>query len=180
MKLTRILLTFALPATLLLSNPSVADNERGFFAGIGASAINADDEKSYDGADLWIAELMAGYKYNSFLGGEVRYGTSLGADTVFLDGEDTIEVDMDINHYRAIYYRAEATNQHGRFYGLLGYVDLDYRLENTDFSADGFSWGVGFGWFVAPKLNLNFEYKNLLDVDDQDFTSISVNLDYRF
>jgi len=180
MKLTRTLLALALPATLLASNATLADNERGFFAGVGASAIDADDKNSFGGADLWIAELSAGYKYNSLLGAEVRYGTSLGGDEVFLDGDDTIEVDMDINHYQAVYYRAEATNQHGRFYALLGYADLDYRLEDTDLSTDGFSWGLGFGWYIAPQWNLNFEYKNLADADTQNFTAISAALDYRF
>ncbi|WP_339900338.1 porin family protein [uncultured Gilvimarinus sp.] len=180
MNVTRTLLALALPATVLASNACLADNERGFFAGAGVSAVNADDERSYDGADLWVAELFAGYKYNSLLGAEVRYGTGLGADTVYLDGDDTIEADMDIDNYQAIYYRAEATNQHGRFYALLGYSSLDYSIESSNLSTDGFSWGLGFGWYIAPQWNLNFEYKNLADVDSQEFTAISANLDYRF
>lgn len=180
MKLTRSLLALILPFTLLASGTCLADNQRGFFAGVGAAAINADDRRRFDGADLWAAELFAGYKHSSLLGIELHYGTSLGADTVFLDSDKTIEADMDINHYQSVYYRAEATNQHGRFYALLGYSEVDYRIIDTDYSADGFSWGLGFGWYVAPQWNLNFEYKNIVDIDERNFSAISATIDYRF
>lgn len=180
MTLSRTLITLTLPATLLFCHASLADNQRGFFVGASASAVNVDDHKSFDDADLWLAEVLAGYKHNSLLGAEVRYGQSLGSDSVWLSTDADNKVDMEIGHYQAIYYRAEATNQHGRFYGLLGYSDVDYSINNSDLKTDGLSWGVGFGWYIAPQWNLNFEYKQLVEVDEQEFTAISTSLDYRF
>lgn len=190
MKTLKLLTALALPLTLLAPQ-TYADNNRGFFAGAGVSAINVDDSPSFDKANLWVGEIFGGYKLNPWVGGEIRYGMGLGEERLYLDepyesialgaGE---ELTMEIDHYSAIYYRAEAVNQTGRFYALLGYADIEFTMKGSalseTLSEDDFSWGLGAGFILNPHLNLNFEYRNLLDVNEYRFTTITASLDYRF
>lgn len=184
MKLTKSISALLVPAALLASGAAMADNNRGFFAGVGVSAINVDDSASFDKANLWTAELFGGYKFNSWLGGEVRYGTGLGEEELYLDWGVPGTAKMDIDNSVSVYYRAESVNQTGRFYALLGYSDVEYTVigegGKATLSEDDFSWGLGAGFIIAPKLNLNFEYRNLIDVEDYRFTTITTSLDYRF
>ncbi|UTF59302.1 porin family protein [Gilvimarinus sp. DA14] len=180
----------ALPLSLLAS-PSHADNNRGFFAGAGVSAVNVDDSPAFDKANLWLGEVFGGYKFNPWIGGEVRYGMGLGEERLYLDepfesaalaaGDEVL---MDIEHYSGVYYRAEAVNQTGRFYALLGYADIEFTMKGSEvshtLSEDDFSWGLGAGFILDPHLNLNFEYRNLVDVAEYRFTTITASLDYRF
>lgn len=190
MKRTKFFSLLVLPLALAAGGVQ-ADNNRGFFAGVGASAINVDDSPSFDKANLWMGEVFGGYKFNPWLGGEIRYGTGLGDEKLYLEQplEDLVtaageEVLMDIDNYTAIYYRAEAVNQTGRFYALLGYADVEFTMKGAGASAtlseDDFSWGLGAGFIIRPRLNLNFEYRNLVDVNEYRFTTITTSLDYRF
>lgn len=186
------IMRIALPAVLALaSTASYADNMRGFYVGGGISTIDVDKSASFKKADIEMAEVVAGYKYNAWLGAEVRYGTGLNSTPLDLQGawgdiseEFQHEVRMEIDHYRAVYYRPEAVNQTGRFYGLIGYAEIDYNLSAQGYEAesseDGLSWGLGLGFIITPRLNLNFEYKNLMDMDDLRFTTITGQVDYRF
>ncbi len=164
MKTLKLLTALALPLTLLAPQ-TYADNNRGFFAGAGVSAINVDDSPAFD-MGLGEERLYLDEPYESI---------ALGA------GE---ELTMDIDHYSAIYYRAEAVNQTGRFYALLGYADIEFTMKGSalseTLSEDDFSWGLGAGFILNPHLNLNFEYRNLLDVNEYRFTTITASLDYRF
>ncbi|HEY7885755.1 MAG TPA: porin family protein, partial [Cellvibrionaceae bacterium] len=152
----------AVSALGLCSTAAHADNARGFFAGGGISAINVDQSTTFHKADLWMGELFAGYKYNTWLGAELRYGKGLGSETLQFDeswGDIAavvdIELQMDLNHYRAAYYRAEAINETGRFYGLVGYAEIDYTIsyagQFTDLEEDGLSWGLGFGFYLTRR-----------------------------
>lgn len=186
------MMRIALPVTLALaSTASHADNMRGFYLGGGISTIDVDKSSSFKKADIEMAEVVAGYKYNSWLGAEVRYGTGLNSATLDLQsqwgdiiGELADELRMDLDHYRGVYYRPEAVNETGRFYALLGYAEIDYSVRYEGYEAtaseDGLSWGLGLGFIITPRLNLNFEYKNLIDLDDLRFTTITGQVDYRF
>lgn len=182
----------ALPVALALaSTGSYADNLRGFYVGGGISTIDVDKSSSFKKADFEMAEVVAGYKYNAWLGAEIRYGTGLNSATLDLQsqwgdilGDLEDELRMDIEHYRAVYYRPEAVNETGRFYALLGYADIDYSVSYSGYESDasesGLSWGLGLGFIITPRFNLNFEYKNLMDMDDLRFTTITGQVDYRF
>ncbi|WP_020210735.1 porin family protein [Gilvimarinus chinensis] len=180
----------AIPLTLL-APLSYADNNRGFFAGAGVSAINVDDSPSFAKANMWGGEVFGGYKLNPWLGAEVRYGLGLGEESTEVAQPlpelnvvtgDSLTMEMD--HYSAVYYRAEAVNQTGRFYALLGYADIEFTMKSDNheitLSEDDFSWGLGVGFILDPHLNVNFEYRNLLDANEYRFTTITASLDYRF
>ncbi|MDO6749595.1 hypothetical protein Q4563_20325, partial [Gilvimarinus sp. 1_MG-2023] len=87
---------------------ALADSNRGFFAGVGASSENVDDSPSFHKANLWTAEIFGGYKHNAWLGGEVRYNEGLGNEELRLEADVPSTVKMDIDKSMSVYYRAEA------------------------------------------------------------------------
>jgi|GEM_PF-5757448 len=158
----RYLLVLALAFT---ANATYADNMRGFFLGGGLARL--DVESPVLDVDTELAEVLVGYKHNAWMGLELRYGEGLKSEK---DG-------FKFDHYYAAYYRLEAVNDTGRFYLLAGYAETDFHIQGSE---DDFSWGAGIGFMLTPKLNLNFEYKSLLDVEDLRFRTLSAHLDYRF
>ena len=96
-----------------------------------------------------------------------------------------------MGNYFSLYYRAELVNEEARLYALLGYssvdasrqsVNLAEGVEDTqklDFSEDGFSYGIGIGWFVDINVTMNVEYRILIDTDEQDFDVVTFGFDYR-
>ncbi len=175
----RLIFATALASTAIAA---VADNREGFYAGGGITYINSGVAAS-DGGDIGFTtiEFYGGYKYNDYIGGELRVGTGLNGDD---NTVNDVVFENSISHYESIYYRIESINQVAKIYGLLGYTNLEVDIDSptgTDSGSDsGASWGVGVGFVTSPNMNLNFEYKTILQSGDNDFTGISVNLDYRF
>lgn len=180
-------LTFLISLGLCtLSTFCIADNTRGFYAGAGLAAVNTDEHSSFGSRDLWAAEIIGGYKYNSFLGLELRYGVGVSAQSesiiTTINNEDVIaEYDvLKVGGVSTLYYRLESINETGRFYGLLGYSNLDLELAGVNHSKSDLSWGVGLGFFMTPKWNLNFEYRHIADIQKNKITAITASIDYRF
>ncbi len=188
-------LTFILLA-LLWSSFSFCDHERGFFAGGNAAYISTEsltggDEES--DVDMTAFEVVAGYKYNSWLGIDVRYGTGVTdrETSVSVSGNANITgAEFGVDGYQSVYYRPEITNNEAKLYFLLGYTTLDASVElldanddavsESDFSESGTSYGLGAGWFVGDELVINVEYRQLLDKDEEEFSIITFGADYRF
>jgi len=184
-------------ALVLLASPALADNQRGFYAGIGGAVVTGQARSPYDEAEMPVVEFSAGYKYNGLLGVEARVGAGLKDDRdtssdYFLDEQEAqaglSEIEREIKHYSAVYYRPEITNQVARLYGLLGYAELETQVVrwqgNTSSemgeSLSGTSFGLGMGWFVSDRLNFNIEYRQLVKTDDYRFETYSLQWDYRF
>src|SRR6187402_48408 len=82
----------------LIALPAFADNNKGFYVGIGMSGV--DDKQDFQTIDnveynidtnqLRLVELIGGYKYNAALGGEIRLGSgvSSGEGTPFAFNAD--------------------------------------------------------------------------------------------
>ncbi len=184
-------------ALVLLASPALADNDRGFYAGIGGGVVSGDARTPYDEAEMPVIEFSAGYKYNGLLGIEARFGGGLKDDRdtdsdYFLAEQETdtslSEIEREVKTYTALYYRPEITNEVARLYGLLGYAELDTQVtrwrgnaeEQTDESLSGTSFGMGIGWFVNKRLNFNIEYRQLVKTDDFRFETVTLQWDYRF
>lgn len=184
-------------ALVLLAVPALADNHRGFYAGIGGGVVTGDARTPYDEAEMPVVEFSAGYKYNGLLGIEARLGAGLKDDRdissdYFLaerEADDSLsEIEREVKTYSALYYRPEITNEVARLYGLLGYAELDTQVTrwqgNTGTEADdslsGTSYGIGMGWFVNERLNFNIEYRQLVKTDDYRFETYTLQWDYRF
>jgi opacity protein-like surface antigen len=188
-------------ALSLLAVPALADNTKGFYAGLGESFTNNHDDfavfdvnASISAKNIKSNEIFGGYKYNDYLGAEVRYGSGTDAAKGVLFSADhqsvTGEVDAEVGKYKSIYYRPEMVNEEAKLYGLLGYTQLDTTVTTKDAtgkeltsvakSYSGFSYGVGIGFVFADRFNINFEYKNICkDLYDKANTA-TINLDYRF
>lgn len=198
-----------LPVFLLLSLASVgavADNTRGFYAGLGYNAAAFRDGTSFDKAESDFdgnfggLELIGGYKYNSALGAELRIGMGLSdkglnAEAIE-DGADpvthTLDTELALDRYEALYYRPELVNEEAKLYALLGYArlkrsatttnagDSTFGEGETSVTESGFSYGVGIGFVVNQDLNLNFEYRRMNEGKVGDTEIAGINLDYRF
>lgn len=189
-------------AISLLASPAWADNQRGFYAGLGYAVISGSDNTAYDSADMPVVELSAGYKHNAALGLEARWGTGLSDDrdlgSSYFESEqeenaDLRQVEREIDQYTAIYYRPELTNDQARLYGLLGYAEVDAQATSVSVddegalstaqashSVSGVSYGLGVGWYVDQRWNFNLEYRRLASEGGYRFEAFSAQLDYRF
>jgi opacity protein-like surface antigen len=167
---------------------ALADNQRGFYAGLGGGLVEFDDGSVFDdsGARFRMLELLGGYKYNSALGIELRAGTGIGdRDASIEAGDVSVDYELSLDRFESIYYRPELANPEAKLYGLLGYSQLRRSSDAVgvdlgDDTESGLSYGVGVGFVVNPSVNLNFEYKRLLDKSDFEIDSGTINFDYRF
>jgi opacity protein-like surface antigen len=192
----KLLLTTAL-SLVAVSAVAEMQPKSGFYAGGGVAHVkmsfdkgeSLDDEGSLDtegdsqddegGSLSWTTyEAIGGYKHSPFVGGEARIG--FGSD------------DADLM-YSSFYYRTESVNETAKTYLLLGYtfgvvkLDADPGEDDT-VNLSGFSYGAGVGFPVSPRLNVNLEYRVIIngkskyegDSENMELKGMSLNVDYRF
>lgn len=161
----------------LVAATAFADTQSpsGFYVGGGFSNTKTDwDETTFN-----PVEIFGGYKLNSFVGGEIRVGSSGGSPK--------------LTNFESIYYRTESSNTVGKTYLLAGYTHADIEASNGNYNFSGFSYGAGVGFVINDHFNLNLEYKVLADakgthyinnIDEEDkeikLSSVSATVDYRF
>jgi opacity protein-like surface antigen len=188
-------------ALSLLAVPALADNNRGFYAALGATFINNHDNfeqfdvnSSVSAKNIKAYEISGGYKYNDYLGAEVRYGSgNSSAKGVQFDASHqnvTGRLDVDMGSYKSIYYRPEMVNDEAKLYALLGYTQLDLTITNqdatgkaltsTDTSYSGFSYGIGISYGLSDRTNINLEYKNICKELYDNPKATTISFDYRF
>jgi len=177
---------FLLIIATVISLPALADNMQGFYAGAAMGFVDGNTEDAAEnGVDFRSIELTGGYKYNSWLGGEIRVGTGASSEAYTVgQGDTAYDINVDIDHYESIYYRAESANAIAKLYGLLGYSNVQTTNSLGDASASasesGASFGAGVGFVMNEDTNLNFEYRQLINSSDNDFSILSIGFDYRF
>lgn len=180
----------------LVSVCAMADNQRGFYVGVGMAEFLYDDEV-IDPGNSRSAELIGGYKYNGALGVEIRYGTGIAESkgntyvdpaniTAELPGRFTRELDS----YYAVYYKPELINDEAKLYLLLGYMDIDSSetilaqdgstVSQVNLSESGASYGIGVGFILPHNFNFNVEYRTLPKQNGVETEVVSANFDYRF
>lgn len=167
-----------------------ASKERGVYFGGGIELVNVGAEDFFSNSvDFKVGELLLGYKYNGYLGLEVRGGASFSEETVaFSEDEDSgrpVSAEASIKEFYSIYYRLEFENEIAKLYFLLGQSDITTETELVDgrkieISDSGLSYGVGLGLWVSERMNLNFEIKSLINTSNDSFTSAGFNADFRF
>ena len=179
--------TLTAAAVVAASVGAVADNQHGFYAGAGFSYLDSG-VASGDGGSVGFTtvDFIGGYKHSDLIGAEIRVGTGASGDNTTPDPDDVsaTTVDISVGHYESLYYRIESINQVAKLYALLGYTNIEIEGDDgttTESNSDsGMSWGAGIAFILNPKSSMNFEYKTLIDTDDSEFTSFSMNFDYRF
>jgi len=165
-------------ALVLLSTTAMADNRRGFYVGGGATRLDTGVQTGSGGTlDFSTLELIGGYHYNWWAGGEVRVGTGLTKDQ-YTNGTTTW--DYSVSNHASIYYRPEISNQVAKLYGLLGWGNVKLKTDTASGSDSGMSYGAGVGFITSERTNLNFEYRVMLDTSDRKYEAFGINLDFRF
>lgn len=204
------LLLLGLLATLIAC-PASADNRQGFYLGGGLSKVDAfkfpQDENALE---VKASEIFLGYKYNPFLGLEVRAGFGEGSERVrrvFPPDRDTVNINYQIDRYYSLYYKPEAINDIAKLYGLLGFTSIQRSAAFRDTQGDaiaafggeavafgeaeingsrledstsGFSYGIGVGFVAERNVNVNFEYRYILRNSDERISTTGFYFDYRF
>lgn len=175
---------------LILANTVFADKEKGFYAGAGIDLVGVGAEDIYrNGVTFKVGELQFGYKHNNWLIAELRAGASLN-DEVIAYEESAIPDIPDfsktgIDHFYSLYYRAEISNEIAKLYVLAGQTDMQTTSKFSDgtslsLSDSGLSYGFGFGMWLDEKMNLNFEYKIMVETGSDSFRASTISADYRF
>ena len=181
----RFLISLAL---VMLANTALAqsvfDRLDKFYVGGGLTYIDANAAAA-DGesGEFTSTELIGGYKYSGYLGGEIRLGTGLRSES-FVDRTNSQVFDGSIGYYGSVYWRPETANEVAKIYGLIGYtsisVDRQYSSSSSSSSESGLSYGGGVGFTFDERWNLNFEYRTIIDTSTAEFTAVAANVDYRF
>jgi len=182
-------------ALSLLALPALADNNRGFYIGAGAASI----EDIQDGVDnvsrIRAIEIFGGYKYNAALGVELRLGNgqTTGTSTAYFDDQGALQrgsLERDIGSYQSLYYKPELVNDEAKLYALIGYTHVSSSgkildstgalVRSSDNSESGLSYGLGVGFVINERFNINLEYKNICEEISGKPNLASINIDYRF
>ncbi len=180
-------------AALLSSQfASAAPHDRGFFVGGNLGYVITEDLMvtgvEEDEINFRAYEINFGYKYNNWLGVDIRFGSGL-TDRSF-DNTGGGDTEFGLGSYSAIYFRPEITNNDARLYFLIGQTSFDVTSVNIDStgassnpqsgSYSGASYGMGAGWYNGPDFSVNLELRKLMDDEDGDFSSVHLGFDYRF
>ena len=175
---------------LLVSINVHASRARGFFVGTGFSLVDVGVDDFFENrVNFKGAEIIAGYKYNNYLGLDLRYGLSPAKESFFAGedpetGRDLVN-EAELERFISYYFRPEIANDIAKLYLLLGQTSVTITTEDengvkTTSDESGSSWGVGFGLWVNRKFDVTFEYRQLLTTELESFTTNAVNIEYRF
>ncbi len=168
-----------------------ASKDKGVYLGAGVNLVNVGVVDPFNNeVNFKAGEFIVGYKYNNYLGLELRGGKSFQKESIRVEDPDTGlrgSVTSDIDSYSSIYYRAELSNEIAKLYLLLGQSKVDTTVEfesagaePIELSESGLSYGVGFGLWLDERMNLNFEYRLIVSTDSDSFIAGGINADYRF
>ncbi|MFT7879715.1 MAG: porin family protein [Sulfurimonas sp.] len=116
--------------------------------------------------------LLAGYNFHQYLAVEGRYTFSVGDLDIGNEGGDR-DLDADLSNL-ALYLKPMYPVGGVTLYGLLGYgqVILD---DGTEYSENGFQWGLGAGYSINDTVGFFVDYTRLYD--DQGFDTIWIDQD---
>ena len=162
------------------STVALADRDQGWYLGLGGKYIDSG-VLSDSGSSIGFSsvDIYTGYKHSRILGAELRGGASV-------NDAESFGTEFSIPMFYSLYYRAEISNDVAKSFVLLGYTDIEVEAalsgsaETVTANDSGLSWGAGIGFVVNERVNLNFEYINLISNDDNEFESVGVSLDFRF
>ncbi|MDD2399399.1 MAG: porin family protein [Sulfurovum sp.] len=180
--------------------PEVVEAAPGaFYVGLGYSYMKAESDpfeyQRYDISEGDITAnsllLLAGYKYNQYLGLEARYTMNVGDPEFDYGSYPSVDLDGDMTNVgiyaKGMYPITEAFD----VYALLGYgqVTIDTDLFG-DLSESGFQWGLGASYAVTENIGVFVDYTRLYDdtgfdgyldpETDVTVDSINVGMTYTF
>ena len=158
------------PVEPQITVPEVTESTGSFYAGLGYSYINLDVSGA-DDVDGDATLLLAGYKFNQYIGVEARYAG-------FTDCLENTAI-----YVKPIYPIGDAS-----VYGLLGYGETTYD-NGASSSENGFQWGLGANYAVTENIGVFADYTKLYDdtgfdyratLDDVSADTWTVGFSYNF
>lgn len=140
----------------------------GFYAGFGLNYMRMSEAVTSSGYGV---TLIGGYYFNQYVGIEGRYMTTLS--------------DLDVDSSRPIITTTDTLSNVGLYvkpmyslttgfalYGLAGYGQSTYEIKGTDFTENGFQWGLGAKYELANGVGLFVDYLDMYDNDDFDTLTV--------
>ncbi|WP_445156980.1 porin family protein [Halomonas sp. E14] len=163
----------AIPAALILAGAFASTAQaqqyqmpmypQGYFGG-DAMFWDLDRDHGEDANSVGL-RLRGGAQFNEFFAAEAHLG---------IGGSDgPVELDYLVGAYAK---GILPLSQEFRLYGLVGVTEVDYDVDREN----GFSYGAGAEFDVAPNLAVGADYMRYLDKSDHTFDAASVGLTFRF
>lgn len=171
-----------LAGLLVFANTSSAesflDKLDNWYVGGGATLVDSNyQDLSNNNVEFSALDLLVGYKHSGYLGADLRVGLGLSDEYVNTGGGAQL---TELDNYVSLYWRPETVNEVAKIYGLFGFSSVSTTIGDESESASGISYGGGVGFAMFDNWYLNFEYRTLIDNDDDHFESLGFNVDRRF
>jgi len=156
----------------------------GFYAGAGVNHMRMSEAVTSSGYGV---TLVAGYYFNQYVGMEGRYMTTVS--DLDLDSSRPIMTTSDTLSNVGLYVKPMYAITTGfSIYGLAGYGQSTYEVKGSDYTENGFQWGLGAKYELANGLGLFVDYLDVYDDDDFDglnvpdvqFSATTVGATYTF
>ena len=156
----------------------------GFYAGAGVNHMRMSEAVTSSGYGV---TLVAGYYFNQYVGVEGRYMTTVS--DLDLDSSRPIMTTSDTLSNVGLYVKPMYAITTGfSIYGLAGYGQSTYEVKGSDYTENGFQWGLGAKYELANGLGLFVDYLDVYDDDDFDglnvpdvqFSATTVGATYTF
>jgi opacity protein-like surface antigen len=171
MEILMIRSTLAALILTLASTAAFADNDSGFYVGVGAGQFNleSDDTVDFEGDDT-VYKVFAGYRFSKFIGVELDY-IDLGNPG---DQGSNFSFESEINGF-APYFIVTLPLGPIEAFGRVGYYFYDIETSGTfagvaasvDDSSEELVYGVGVGLTLFDHLHARLEYE-FFDIEDTD------------
>jgi len=150
-----------------------------YYLGVGVGNKQMEDEQTYETFESTDIALMAGYRYNTYLGAEIRYTKEI-SDVEYKHGNTNNSDNNAYNSsfeslgaYLKLFYPIEAFSP----YALLGYASTTMdTLEGDSRTEEGFSWGVGATYQLNTHWRLFADYILLYDDNGFDGRATTENI----
>jgi opacity protein-like surface antigen len=165
-----------------------------WYLGLGVSTMNLTADLTDEKMDTIGGTLQAGYKYNDYIGAELRYTQNVSK--IEYDPGNTVIAAID--DYPAdftnvgIYLKPSYPIGNFSLYGLVGYGSVTFTNlpQNTDDRTEGgFQWGAGASYNITDCISIFADYTNVYNdtgIDGHFVTSditiefMTVGVSYKF
>ncbi len=153
-----------------------------FYVGLGYTYLQMDNAGASGDVTGNAITALAGYSFHQYFALEGRYTATIG-DLDIDSGPDT----GDITNI-ALYLKPQYLVNDFKLYALLGYGQVSFDNGITDYSENGFQWGLGASFSATENVDIFVDYTRLYDDDNFDglispdisVDAVTVGVNYNF
>lgn len=156
-----------------------------FYAGSNYGSFQLEQSEPMIDANFTMLTLdvMAGIRVLPYVTLEGRVGSGLNKDGETPPNVGT-RIEVETKYFASVYFRPELRNDKASLYGLLGYTTMEFETEpqgpNAETEQDGLSAGVGIGFVMNDRVDIRFEWKQIVNSDSVSARGGSVGFTYSF